>query len=125
MTRIQKSSEGRPCAVAGCKRRYRSRGYCELHYRRAIKDGTLKTASVRKGAWTLDELLSYTTPGANGCMEWTRSRNTEGYGNACLPGQVVVKAHRLAYELAHGQPLPGLFVCHTCDNPPCIYWPRH
>ncbi|MFB9187253.1 HNH endonuclease signature motif containing protein [Dactylosporangium sucinum] len=29
-------------------------------------------------------------------------------------------AHRVAWEVANGQPIPdGLQVLHSCDNPPC------
>jgi len=52
------------------------------------------------------------------CLEWTGS-NIRGYGQFTLHG-VHYKTHRLAWELAHEEPVPdGLFVLHACDNPPC------
>ena len=29
-------------------------------------------------------------------------------------------AHRVAYELTHGPLAKNRFVCHKCDNPPCV-----
>lgn len=35
--------------------------------------------------------------------------------------KVSLRATRVSLELALGRPLaPGLYACHTCDNPPCV-----
>ena len=56
------------------------------------------------------------------CIEWTRSRNDDGYGHRWDPAQKkVVLAHRFAMAERVGWPeLEGKSVMHTCDNPPCI-----
>lgn len=56
-----------------------------------------------------------TTVDENGCVLWTGSRNTKGYGT--YSGWM---AHRLSYAV-HKGPIPdGLHICHSCDNPPCV-----
>lgn len=62
-------------------------------------------------------------PAANGCIEFQGCRDAKGYGRTWNAGKHI-RAHRLAWELAHG-PIPdGLQVCHHCDNPPCCN-PEH
>jgi hypothetical protein len=54
------------------------------------------------------------------CWPWTGATDhATGYGRLQYHGRQVT-AHRLAFELTSGQPIPdGLYVCHSCDNPPC------
>jgi hypothetical protein len=52
------------------------------------------------------------------CWLWTAGCNDNGYGNFKVNG-VCQKAHRIAYELEFGLILPGFYVLHYCDNPPC------
>jgi len=61
----------------------------------------------------------------SGCWEWSGCRDGNGYGvieNRELGKRQ--KAPRLSWEINRG-PIPaGLFVCHHCDNPPCVN-PEH
>jgi hypothetical protein len=61
----------------------------------------------------------------SGCWEWQRFRLGTGYGRMTV-GQAgrMANAHRVAYELFRGPVPDGVFVCHTCDNPPCCL-PEH
>lgn len=57
--------------------------------------------------------------GPTACWVWTGSRHRFGYGFIRDQGKTLT-AHRVSMELANG-PIPvGMFVCHHCDNPPCV-----
>lgn len=56
--------------------------------------------------------------GPDDCWPWAAARLPRGYGHFSLNGRAV-GAHRVAYELSTGSIPSGLFVLHSCDNPPC------
>jgi hypothetical protein len=58
-------------------------------------------------------------PEGNGCWEWTGCQDANGYGRFCLKGQRRL-ASRVSWMLHNGAIPEGLFVCHKCDNPPCV-----
>ena len=82
------------------------------------------SAAKRKGTATLAERLARRTViTPSGCHEWTGyCHPTRGYGQIGLGVRSagIGETHRVAYELAHGPIPPGMFVCHRCDNPPCV-----
>lgn len=54
-----------------------------------------------------------------GCLLWTGFHRANGYGQVTING-IAHKAHRLAWETAHG-PIPaGMCVCHKCDTRACV-----
>jgi hypothetical protein len=56
--------------------------------------------------------------GPDECWEWKAKCNPNGYGQFRVKEHTT--AHRVSWELTNG-PIPeGLYVCHRCDNPPCV-----
>jgi hypothetical protein len=53
------------------------------------------------------------------CWVWTGATAHNGYGVLGVGGKQL-KAHRFSWTLTNGTISDGLFVCHRCDNPPCV-----
>jgi len=62
----------------------------------------------------------------NSCWIWTASCDKDGYPFFHMNNKMI-KGHRFSY-LIHNQDtvtdFDSLYICHTCDNPPCVN-PNH
>lgn len=57
---------------------------------------------------------------ADECWPWTARVDRRGYGQFKVRQGLLVRAHRVSWELHFG-PIPrGAVVRHSCDNPPCV-----
>lgn len=57
------------------------------------------------------------------CIEFTGSKNSQGYGRRHYNGKNGVLAHRVAYAESRGlhiSELAGVMILHGCDNPSCV-----
>lgn len=54
------------------------------------------------------------------CWLWTASVDQDGYGQLARPHRSPIKAHRLAWVMAHGPIASSQHVLHRCDTPRCI-----
>lgn len=63
-------------------------------------------------------------PELGGCWLWTRYILPEGYGQFTVRKGQFRTAHMVCYALEVGPVPPGMYVCHHCDNPPCVR-PEH
>lgn len=73
---------------------------------------------VRGGTFA-DRMERFVPDRGESCWEWTGYRGARGYGWTTING-VRMGAHRASYEF-HVGPIPkGMWVLHSCDNPPCV-----
>lgn len=57
----------------------------------------------------------------DGCWRWTAFRDKKGYGRLSASRfGIPLLAHRVSYVLHRGEIPDSMFVCHHCDNPPCV-----
>lgn len=62
------------------------------------------------------------SPDENGCRDWIGKQDAHGYGSLkCMPIGKDLKAHRVAWILANGKPIPMELpkILHSCDRPSC------
>lgn len=77
------------------------------HYSKFIGDSTLVIRFWKKVKKT------------NYCWLWTGHRDRKGYGTI-ITSNSPKKAHRISWKLKYGDIPDNIFVCHKCDNPPCV-----
>jgi hypothetical protein len=105
----------RTCAVPGCERSIRARGWCERHYSRWRTTGDLRADVPIGGHPLLDRLIARTEK-TDSCWLWTGALDLYGYGQF-IRGK---SAHRAAYELQVG-PIPaGHQIDHLCRVRNCV-----
>ena len=70
----------------------------------------------------MDKFMSKVSIPANRdeCWIWTGHKDRRGYGTLSSGSNVHWRASRLSYTLFCGPIHDGHFVCHSCDNPPCV-----
>jgi hypothetical protein len=108
--------EDRTCSEPDCPRPHKAKGLCNMHYERRRLG--MQPRSATPPAIRFWAKVDRRDP--NGCWEWGAQRDPKGYGRFAMAKRRPVLAHRYSYVLAYG-PIPeGLFVCHSCDNPPCV-----
>lgn len=76
----------------------------------------------RRRQKSIEELFWPNVTKTETCWLWNNGRNPTEYGQVGYGGRGTAnhRAHRVSWELHRG-PIPrGMFVCHTCDNPPCV-----
>lgn len=111
------------CSVQGCTRKHEARGYCHTHYIAKRRSGELTNINRPLGLsvqeaflWKCQRLVANPE---TGCVEWTGSRMSNGYGLIHHSGSMY-GAHRVAYEIAHGSIPDGMLIDHVCRNRACV-----
>ena len=112
------------CSIDRCEKPSRTRGLCDMHYKRWRKHGDPLGGNERF-ATPEEAFLARTEPivGDPGCIIWTGALDRDGYGHLRVDGRKML-AHRYAWERQHG-PIPdGMEVDHACWERACVN-PEH
>lgn len=104
------------CSLPNCDRPEHARKFCSSHYIKLLGTPALplrpratKESRVRENTGEADPVT--------GCQAWLGNINVSGYGTFSLGRGNQFYAHRAAWELANGRPVPeGMQIDHECHN---------
>lgn len=107
------------CNIDDCEKPAKARDWCGTHYERWRQHGDpLRERQVSP----IEDRFWSKVDRSGSCWIWTGSIDpTTGYGKLSKGRRLgPTHAHRVSWEIHFG-PIPkGLFVCHRCDNRPCV-----
>lgn len=109
----------RKCSVVDCANAQDAQGFCSKHYGRWKRHGDPLVTKIAPRFTPVPERFWRRVQKSDGCWVWTGAVSDKGYGSIGVEG-VTILAHRLSYEMAYGTIPDGFWVCHHCDNPPCV-----
>jgi hypothetical protein len=108
--------------VYGDRRRRRCRTCARLRYvpKHKNREDQMTNTTKSDRFWAKVDVRS-----PEECWVWTASRSKpSGYGRFNAGEKKYASAHRYSYFIHNGAIPDGMYVCHTCDNPPCVN-PNH
>src|SRR5699024_8168874 len=103
----------------GCKKKHKGLGLCTLHYQRLKRGAELSKPEMQFFANPDESFRARSVVKDNGCVEWSGSSHSNGYGKIHTPDGVEY-AHRYAWERVNGAIPAGMQVDHTCWNRACV-----
>jgi hypothetical protein len=115
-------ADGTICAVEGCGKPAKVRGWCRHHYGNVHRCGspTGKGRYIGKAEKWVHAALTHQ---GSECLIWPFAVGKGGYGNMSVGG-IYKNAHRVVCEMAHGTPAGDMEAAHSCGARLCCN-PKH
>ena len=116
------------CTIEGCESQFYAKNLCKKHYGRFIRRGNPQELYDPRGRIMAESLRQaferyFKRGNEKECWPWLGSVSHTGYGELRYKSKTY-RAHRVSYMLHISSFDDELFICHKCDNPPCVN-PNH
>lgn len=116
-------SKNVPTSCLNCKADFMTTGYAVVRGNGLYcsRRCAIRSRPVRWDHESMVERFWTKVDKSNACWEWKGNLSSTGYGRFFLgPASGMGYAHRISWEFTNGAISDGMYVCHHCDNPPCV-----